>query len=258
MMKDIQIYQFDCRDDNFGVIIYDPESDNSVAIDAPDATKTLSVLNEKRWKLTAILVTHHHLDHTEGLAELKKETHAVIYGPEVSIDKIKNLDLTLNDKENFNIGGMEIKTIATPGHTLDMISYYIPLANAVFTGDTLFAMGCGRIFEGDANIMWTSLKRLIDEIPPETKVYCGHEYTLANAKFAVTVDPHNDALKQRLVEVEALRKNNLPTLPTTMALELQTNPFLRPDDPEIQKNLNMVGAPPEEVFAELRKRKDNF
>ena len=257
-MRDIQIHQINCRDDNFGILIYDPEHAITVAIDVPEARNIHSFLTEKNWKLTAVLVTHHHLDHVEGLAEIKQETSAVIYGPEISASKIKEIDLTIKDNEDFNIGRMGVKTIATPGHTLDMISYYIPLANAVFTGDTLFSMGCGRIFEGDPKMMWSSLKRLIDEIPPDTKVYCGHEYTLANAKFAISVDPNNNALKQRLAEVEELRKNNLATLPTTMALELQTNPFLRPEDPEIQKSLNMVGAPPEEVFTELRKRKDNF
>ena len=258
MLRDIQFHQFYCRDDNFGVIVYDPEHDIAVAIDAPDADQILSTLKEKHFKLNAILVTHHHLDHTEGLAKLKEETHAVIYGPKASSSQIKYIDIALEDKENIDIGHLAVKPMATPGHTLDMLNYYVPTANAVFTGDTLFSMGCGRIFEGDPQMMWASLQRLRDEIPPETKIYCGHEYTLANAKFAISVDPNNEALKKRLAEVEELRKNNLPTLPTTMELELQTNPFLRPEDPEIQKNLNMVGNSPEEVFAELRKRKDNF
>jgi hydroxyacylglutathione hydrolase len=253
-MSQLEIYQFNCREDNFGVLVHSPLTGETASIDAPDAAIVSKALAEKGWKLTDIFITHHHGDHTQGIARLKEETGCHVSGPANS--KIEGLDATYGDSDSFSFAGQEVKVIATPGHTLDMINYYLPQQGVAFTADTLFAMGCGRIFEGTAEQMWRSLEKLM-ELPSETMIYCGHEYTLANARFALTVDGSNQDLVARTHEVEKLREQGKPTLPTTMALELKTNPFLRAADPEIRKNLGMESAGNAEVFAEIRKRKDN-
>lgn len=258
VMSQFQIHQFTCLQDNFGVLVHNPDDGTTIAVDVPEAGPVLAALSEKGWTLSDILVTHHHWDHVQGVAEVKEKTAARVRAPALSADQIGNVDVKVEDGRAFQVGAIEVLPIATPGHTLDQISYYLPQAQVAFTGDTLFALGCGRIFEGDPAMMWQSLERLIRELPEDTEIYCGHEYTLANARFAVTVDPDNPALKKRLDEVTDLRDDNRPTLPTTMTVELATNPFLRPQDPEIQKALNMVGAAPDAVFAEIRQRKDNF
>ena len=252
-----EIRQFSCLSDNFGVLIHDPASGTTIAIDVPEAAPYLAVLAETGWKLTDILITHHHWDHVQGLDELKEKTGARVTGPARSRDVIPGLDKTVEDGDDILCGPYEIKAIGTPGHTLDQISWYIPSLKLAHTGDTLFSLGCGRVFEGDKEMMWSSLAKLIRMLPADTAIYCGHEYTAANAKFALTIDPDNEALKQRATEVETLRANGKPTLPTTMAQELATNPFLRADDPGIRKNLGLADATDAEVFAEIRTRKDN-
>ncbi|MEP3278054.1 MAG: hydroxyacylglutathione hydrolase [Stappiaceae bacterium] len=257
-MPHFQIHQFNCLQDNFGVLVHNEDDGTTLAIDVPEAGPVLEALSAKGWTLSDILITHHHADHVQGVAEVKEKTGARVYAPAQSATRIGSVDTAVQDGEAFQIGEISILPIATPGHTLDQISYYLPQANVAFTGDTLFALGCGRIFEGDAGMMWSSLERLVRELPSDTTIYCGHEYTLANAKFAVTVDPENQALRARLQEITQLRSADAPTLPTTMALELETNPFLRPQDPAVQKALDMTGAAPQAVFAEIRRRKDNF
>ncbi len=257
-MPQFQIHQFTCLQDNFGVLVHNQDDGTTIAVDVPEAAPVLAALSEKGWTLSDILVTHHHWDHVQGIAEVKERTGARVHAPALSADQIGGVDAKVEDGKAFQIGAIDIVPIATPGHTLDQISYYLPEANVAFTGDTLFALGCGRVFEGNPAMMWRSLERLIGELPKDTEIYCGHEYTLANARFAVTVDPDNPALKKRLQEITDLRADNRPTLPTTMAIELETNPFLRPQDPGIQKALNMAGAASEAVFAEIRQRKDSF
>ena len=249
----LQFHQFMCLDDNFGVLVHDPASGDTVSIDVPDAGAVLSALDASGWKLSHILVTHHHGDHVQGIEEVKSRTGARVIGPANS--KIPALDESVKEGDRLNLLGDEIEVIATPGHTLDMLNFHFTKAGAVFTGDTLFAMGCGRVFEGTPSMMWESLSKLM-KLPPETAIYCGHEYTLSNAKFSLTVDGGNEALKKRAAEVERLRAEGRPTLPTTLALELATNPFLRASDPGIRKNLGMENASDAEVFAEIRERKN--
>lgn len=257
-MGSLEVRQFMCLNDNFGVLVHDPDSGSTAAIDVPDAEAVARELDAAGWTLTHILVTHHHADHTQGVAPLKEKTGCFVIGPADSAEQTGLCDQTVRDGDVVRFGDYQVDAIATPGHTLDQISYHLPEAGLAFTGDTLFAMGCGRVFEGTPEMMWASLQKLVTKLPPDTVVYCGHEYTLANARFAVTVDPANSALADRLAEVETLREAGKPTLPTTMALELQTNPFLRATDPGVQEAVGMVGAAPAAVFAEVRRRKDSF
>jgi len=250
-MSELQIHQFPCLSDNFGVLGHDPASGETFAVDAPDGDAVLAALAETGWTLTHVLVTHYHDDHIQGIAKVKAATGATVIGPA----GIATVDRTVAEGDTIELAGESIRVIATPGHTLDMLNFYLPKAGVVFTGDTLFAMGCGRVFEGTPQMMWASLEKLM-ALPGETQVYCGHEYTLANGKFAMTVDAGNPDLAQRMKEVEALRAAGKPTLPTTIALELKTNPFLRAGDPAIRKALGMEAASDAEVFAEVRGRKD--
>ena len=257
-MPALEIHQFMCLSDNFGVLIHDPESGVTASIDAPEEAAVLQALEEKGWSLSHILVTHYHGDHTQGIAGLKQKTGARVIGPAGEAAKIPTLDQTVSDGEAFSMGPLTVQVFETPGHTLGQVNYYIADAKVAFTGDTLFALGCGRVFEGSHEQMWQSLEKLRANLPDDTAIYCGHEYTLANAKFALSVDPENDALKQRAAEIEALRAAGKPTLPSTMGLEKTTNPFLRPEDPAIQAHLGMSGAAPAAVFSEIRSRKDSF
>ncbi|PLX38588.1 MAG: hydroxyacylglutathione hydrolase [Hyphomicrobiales bacterium] len=257
-MAGLEFFQFPCLSDNYAVLVHEAVSGTTILVDAPDEDAIRAALAEKGWPLTHILVTHHHWDHTQAIEALKPTTGCTVIGPKGEAAKIKILDETIDDGDEVSLGGVRVKAIATPGHTLGQISYWLPDAGVVFTGDTMFSMGCGRVFEGTPSMMWGSLDRLSSMLPDETQVYCGHEYTLANAKFAVTVDPANDALRERLEEVVALRKEGKPTLPTTMGLERATNPFLRARDAGIRAHLGMKNASDAEVFAEIRARKDNF
>jgi hydroxyacylglutathione hydrolase len=254
-MPKLEIYQFGCLSDNFGVLIHDAASNLTAAIDAPEAEAVRRALREKGWKLTHILVTHHHSDHTDGIAALKAETGCTVIGPKAEAAKIKGLDKTVAEGDTLSFGAFEVKVLDTPGHTAGHITYWIPSASVAFVGDTLFAIGCGRIIEGNAEMMWRSLQK-IAHLPPETEVYCGHEYTLSNARFAMTIEPENRTLVARVIEVEGLRNEGKFTLPTTVGLELQTNPFLRPNAPDIRKRLGMETAQDWQVFAEIRERKN--
>ncbi len=256
-MSNLQIEQFSARSDNFGVLIHDPEASVTASIDAPDENAILEALKRRGWKLTHIFTTHHHGDHVEANFALKKRFGAEIIGPRDEETKIPGIDRALSHGERFAFGTFEVEAISTPGHTAGEISFHIPAAKVVFTGDTLFSLGCGRLFEGTPATMFKSLQRLT-ALPGDTEVYCGHEYTESNARFALTVDPENSALKERAKEVTALREAGHPTLPTTILREMATNPFLRWHDPSIRRNLKMEDASDEAVFAEIRKRKDNF
>ena len=248
----LQFHQFPFLSDSYGVLVHDPDTGATASVDAGEASAVRNALQQTGWALTHIWVTHHHWDHVDGLAELKSATGCKVLGP----DTVDGVDLVLGDGARFEFAGHEVQVLHTPGHTTDMLNYYIPDAGAVFAGDTLFAMGCGRLFEGDGPMMWGSLQKLA-ALPAETKVYAGHEYTAANASFAMTVDPKNVALSARQEEVKALRAEGKPTMPSTIALELATNPFLRAADPGIRAYIGMEGATDAEVFTEIRRRKDN-
>ena len=256
-MAKLQVHQFPTRSDNYGVLIHDPASEATAAIDAPDAEELLAALHDKGWVLTHILTTHHHHDHTAGNAIVKRMTGCTILGPAKEAGSIPAIDAQVKEGDTVEIGSVKGKVIETPGHTKGHVSYFFPEDGIVFVGDTLFSVGCGKLLEGDARMMWHSLQKLM-ALPPETQLYCGHEYTRANTKFALTVEPGNAALQARAVEAEELAKKRQPALPTTIGRELATNPFLRPSSPEIQKRLGMEGRELWEVFGETRRRKDKF
>lgn len=253
----VEIEQFICRSDNFGVLVHDPSSGQTAIIDAPEEAAILAALKRTGWTPTMILTTHHHLDHVEANLALKERFKLKIVGPEAEKAKIPGIDQTVRQGSVVQLGAERIEVIETPGHTAGHVSYHLPAPKVAFTADTLFALGCGRLFECKPPVMHESLKKLA-ALPADTVVYCGHEYTLANARFALTVDPTNSALKERAARIEALRAADKPTLPTTIGEELSTNPFLRWHDPAIRKHLGMEKASDVEVFAEIRKRKDNF
>ncbi len=256
-MAGLQIHQFLCRSDNFGVLIHDPERDVTAAIDTPEAGSIRAALKDKGWRLTHILTTHHHGDHTAGHKDLKAETGCRIVGPGKEAGTIPGIDVEVAEGDVFEFGDQRITILETPGHTLGHVTYYLPDAGVAFVGDTLFSLGCGRLLEGSADMMWASLQKLM-ELPGGTLIYCGHEYTKSNAAFALTVEPGNEALQKRAREVDVLRANNEFTLPVTLADELAQNPFLRPDSPEIQESVGMVGQPLATIFAEIRRLKDRF
>lgn len=253
----LEIHQFPCRSDNFGVLIRDTATGTVALIDAPEEAAILKAVEETGWKPSLILTTHHHIDHVEANEALKARFGLEIVAPEAEASKIPGVDRTVREGDRVKVGESEAIVIETPGHTAGHISFHFPEAKVAFTADTLFALGCGRLFEAPPPVMHASLAKLA-ALPPETAVYCGHEYTLSNARFAVTIDPENKALAARAAEVEQLRADGKPTLPTTIARELETNPFLRAGDPAIRKNLGMEAASDADVFAEIRKRKDNF
>ena len=254
-MPTLEIHQFPCLSDNFGVLIRDADRGNVASIDAPEARAVAAALKDKGWRLTHILTTHHHGDHTGGNLALKAETKCAIIGPRGEAARIPGIDSQVGEGDTFAFGAHEVRVLETPGHTAGHITYWIPSANVAFVGDTLFAIGCGRVIEGNAQVMWQSLKKLM-ALPEDTAVYCGHEYTQANARFALTIEPENAGLQQRARQVDELRAAGKATLPTTIGLELETNPFLRPHVPAIQKRLGMVGKPEWQIFGEIRERKN--
>lgn len=256
-MASLEVHQFPSRSDNYGVLVHDKATGATAAIDAPDAEELLAALHEKGWKLTHILTTHHHGDHTAGNAAVKRATGCTIVGPAKEAESIPGIDVTVREGDRVEIGGATARVIETPGHTRGHVSYHFPGDELVFVGDTLFSVGCGRLLEGDAKTMWSSLEKLA-KLPPETTLYCGHEYTDANCRFALTVEPENDVLQARAKEVAKLAERGAPALPTTIKQELATNPFLRPSSPAIQKRLGMEGRPLNEIFGEIRRRKDQF
>lgn len=253
----IEIEQFPCRSDNFGVLVHDTESGRTVSIDAPEAAAVEAALERRQWRLTDVLITHKHFDHVDGLGALKDTHGCTVAGPDVEADAIGLLDERLAGGAHYVAGAMTFEVIETPGHTLGQINYFCPSAKALFSGDTLFSLGCGRLFEGSAADMYASLEKL-KRLPGDIWLYCGHEYTQANAAFALSVDPDNEALKARAAEVDRLRAAGKPTLPSPLAQEFETNPFLRTGDTAIRAQLGMAEADDVAVFAELRARKDRF
>lgn len=256
-MKPLEIDVFQCRSDNYGVLVHDPETGLTASIDAPEEQPILDALSRRGWTLTHILTTHHHTDHVEGNLGLKGRFELEIIGPINEAVAIPGLDRSVEDGDEFEFGGHTVCVIETPGHTAGHVCYYFPDDKVLFAADTLFALGCGRLFERTAADMWHSLQKL-SALPDETAVYFGHEYTLSNARFALTIDPDNARLQERVREIEATRAANRFTIPTTIGLEKETNPFLRATDPAVRRNLLMESRSNEEVFAEIRKRKDSF
>ncbi len=257
-MSRIDIVQFPYLSDNYGVLLHDRHTQQTVAIDAGQDKAYNEALDSREWSLSQIWVTHHHWDHTDGINALYERWHCEVIGPaKHSTAPIAHLSTGLEAGDTLQFADMSVEILHTPGHTLDMINYYLPSENILFAGDTLFSLGCGRVFEGDMDMMSQSMNK-ISELPDETIIYCSHEYTQANGKFALSVDEDNQTLISRINEVEKLIKEGKPTIPTNLKLEKQTNPFLRTSSPALQNKLGLENASEAELFAALRAAKDNF
>jgi hydroxyacylglutathione hydrolase len=256
-MARLEIELFRARSDNFGVLIHDAGSGRTASIDAPEELPILDALGRRGWTLTDIFTTHHHQDHVEANLALKQRFGVTITGPVNEADKIPGIDRKVGGGDRFDFAGHAVEVIETPGHTAGHICFYLPEDKLLFAADTLFALGCGRLFERPAKDMWTSLSKLLT-LPDDVAVYFGHEYTLSNARFAVTVDPQGAALRKRVNDIEATLAAGKHTAPTSIGIERQTNPFLRPGDPDIRRRLGMENASDWDVFGEIRARKDKF
>jgi len=251
----LEIVTVPCRTDNYAYLIHDAASGQTALVDAPETKPIQDALDARGWRLSLILLTHHHGDHVEGVAELRAD--AQVIGAAADAHRLPPLDRQVTEGDIVDFAGAEVRVMDVSGHTLGHLAYHIPSAQAVFTADSLMALGCGRVFEGTAPQMWASLSKFAD-LPGETRVYSGHEYTAANARFALTIEPENADLKARAAAVRAKRDAGRPTVPSTLAEERATNPFLRAGLPSVKDAINMSGSTDADVFAEIRKRKDRF
>lgn len=252
-----EIVTIPCLKDNYAFLLHDPATGATAVVDVPEAAPIEAALADRGWTLTDILITHHHGDHVDGVAGLRAATGARVWGAAADAHRLPPLDHALAEGDAVTIGGLVGHVIDVSGHTVGHVAYHFPQAGAVFTADSLMALGCGRLFEGTAAQMWESLSKLA-ALPPETLVCSGHEYTQANARFALTVDPDNSALISRVKAIDAARAANRPTVPSTLSEELATNPFLRAADPAIARHLDLDDADPVTVFARIRSLKDAF
>ena len=253
----LEVHMFPCLSDNYGFLIHEPDSGLTATIDTPDVEPINAALAEKGWKLTHILNTHHHFDHAGGNEALKAQWNCIVVGADNDAARIPGIDVRVADGEDFQFGAATAKILEVPGHTTGHIAYYFAADGVAFVGDTLFALGCGRLFEGSPEQMWNSLQKLM-ALPDDTVVYCAHEYTQANAAFAMTVEPDNPALVARVAEIDRLRSSGQPTVPTSIGIEKATNPFLRGESESLQRVVGLTGSSAVDVFAETRRRKDNF
>ena len=253
----MQIILVPCLSDNYAYIIINNNSKTVGVVDPSEALPIISFLNKKNLKLNYILNTHHHFDHIGGNIELKKKYNAKVVGFDGDKHRIPGIDISLKDNENWVFGDSKLKVIHVPGHTLGHICFFFEKEKIVFTGDTLFSLGCGKIFEGDHKQMLDSLNK-IKKLPKNTKIYCGHEYTYKNAEFCIKYDSSNVSLKKRFEIVKKLRMKNLPTLPTTLEDELSSNIFLRCNQNDLKIKLNMKNEEDFKVFKKVRDLKDNF
>lgn len=251
------IHLFPCLQDNFGVLLHDPTTGKTAAIDAPEAAPIEAALREKGWALTDILVTHHHADHVGAIPELKQKYGCRVIAPRAEANSIPMIDQAVSEGDKVYVGSCIAKVIETPGHTAGHITYWFEGEKTAFVGDTLFSIGCGRVIEGTMEQMWHSLLKLRD-LPDDTRIYCGHEYTEANIKFAQTIEPNNKALAARAAEVKQQRAQTKATIPVTIGAEKKENCFLRADAPEVAMSVGLAGQPAALVFAEIRERKNRF
>ena len=257
-MAKLEILQIPVLDDNYVYLVHEAQSAATAVVDPAVAGPVLQLATGKGWRITHILNTHHHGDHVGGNMEIKQATGCTVVGFAADAERIPGIDVQLKDNDSFALGEAMAHVFFVPGHTSGHIAYWFAAADALFCGDTLFALGCGRLFEGSPRQMWTSLEKLRG-LPGDTRVYCAHEYTRANARFALSIEPDNAALVARSAEITRLRTEGKPTVPSTLAEEAATNPFMRADDPALAAALGMdAGADPVAVFAEVRGRKDNF
>jgi hydroxyacylglutathione hydrolase len=256
-MSTLEIEQIPTRSDNYVYLIRESGQGKVGVVDPSDAEPVIEALDRLGWTLTHILNTHHHNDHTGGNLELKEKYGCEVVGPLADHDRIAGIDIDVADGDTYTFGDAVAKVYDTPGHTRGHIGFWFEESKALFCGDTLFALGCGRVFEGTFEQMWESLGKL-RALPDDTMVYCAHEYTQANAKFAVTIETGNQALIDRAAEIDALRAENKRTVPSLLGLEKETNPFLRADVASVAEAVGLPNGSPVDVFSEVRTRKDNF
>lgn len=242
---------------NYNFLIHDSETGQTALVDAPEDDGIAAELKKRGWGLDVILLTHHHWDHIDGAAALSSEFDAKIIGAAQDAHRLPPLAQEVSPGESFTLFGHEVQVIDVPGHTVGHVAFYIPSEKALFSGDSLMALGCGRLFEGTPAQMYDTLTKL-SGLPADTVIYSGHEYTADNAAFAMTIEPGNEALQNRVKAVKQARAANNPTVPSLLSEELATNPFLRSTSPEVQATVGLTGADPVAVFTEVRKRKDNF
>ncbi len=252
----LDIHRFPCLHDNYGYLVHEDVSGQTAAIDTPDADKYLAEAESLGWRINLILNTHWHPDHAGGNLKIKEATDCIVYGPAGEADRIPGIDVKLKEGDTVELGMAKARVLDVPGHTLGHIAYHFAEQKDAFVGDALFALGCGRVFEGTMEMMWNSLSKL-KALPPDTLIYCAHEYTQSNARFAETIETGNEDLAAYVKKIDEIRAKGYPTVPTLLSRELATNPFLRADLPDLQA---AMGHPGDAVatFAEIRGRKDRF
>jgi hydroxyacylglutathione hydrolase len=253
----LRIVTVPCLSDNYAFILHDEVTKRTALVDAPAAEPIMEVLSGHGWHLSDLLITHHHDDHIAGVADLQRAYGCRVIGARADAHRLPPLDLAVDISDVEAVCGEEVHVIDVPGHTVGHVAYHLPGAQAVFTGDSLMAMGCGRLFEGTPAQMWDSLQRL-RALPPDTLVCSGHEYTASNMRFALSLEPDHPGLISRSQAIADARSKGLPTVPSPLSLEIATNPFLRADDPALAAALDMAGADPVDVFARVRGLKDRF
>ncbi|MGL4239404.1 hydroxyacylglutathione hydrolase [Tabrizicola sp.] len=253
----LELVTIPCLADNYAYLLHDADSGQTALVDAPEPGPILAALNAHQWRLTHILITHHHGDHTDAVDAIRQRTHARVYGAAADALRLPRLDETLAEGSRFRIGTEEVQVIEVPGHTVGHIAYLMPASGYAFTADSLMSGGCGRLFEGTARQMHDSLAKLA-ALPPETLICSGHEYTASNLRFAQTLEPDNPKLISRIAEVAAHRAQGRPTVPVPLRVELETNPYLRAHLPALKMAVGRAEADDVTVFAEIRARKDKF
>lgn len=253
----LQIITVPCLSDNYAYILRETNSGKVAIVDVPEARPIIGALKDLEWPLDQILITHHHHDHIGGLEELRTATGAKVYGAAADKHRLPVLDFELSEGDSFKLGNETCEVMDVSGHTIGHIAYLFNDAGAVFSADSLMALGCGRVFEGDFPMMWETMLKF-KALHDDTLVYSGHEYTMTNAKFALTIEPDNTDLQIRIKDIESKRANDTPTVPASIGLEKATNPFMRADLPEVKALMSMQGASDADVFGAIRKRKDNF
>ena len=253
----LELVTIPCLADNYAYLIRDDATGDVAVVDVPEAAPIIEALTERGWVPSKILITHHHGDHIEGIPDLTARFPAALVGAAADAHRLPPLDQAVAEGDIVSVGASSATVIEVSGHTIGHIAFHFADAQLAFTADSLMALGCGRVFEGSFDQMWESLSKLA-ALPPETLICSGHEYTAANAKFAVTIEPDNTALQNRIAEISEKRAKGLPTVPSLLSLELETNPFLRAGKHSVKAGLDMIDASDSAVFAEIRRRKDSF